>query len=943
MRMRTMTQGRLSVNDVTAAPLAQRPRPLLHTNSALVQLSVSDDPDLTADPRNQQQPQNREPSQRFSPEVTRPTRMEKQTEPSIIRIPPHHYIHVLDQNTNIARVEIGPLTYIRQDNEKVLFLPVRMIMVPPRHFCVVSNPVARDDDNQVLFDQSGQAKLRHADLEIRLTQDPFPLYPGEEVKQAVTPLQIVYPDTALRLQALLDFEDDEGLKRVAGDEWLFEGPGTYIPRKEVVVLETIKATVIRENQAIRLRARKEGKDRGGVQRVTGEEWLVSKVGAYLPGAHEEVIDIVNAFILTDKKALHVRALRPFKDAGGHDRRTGEEWLVTMADREAHIPSVAEEVVDVVDVTTLNSRQYCVILDPVGPDGKPQLGQKKVVKGERSFFLQPGEQLENGIQNVYVLSEDEGLVLRAVEAFTDTEHDGEEEEEDPEEERRESGAKRFRSGDIVRRPGDRWMLRGPIEYVPPINVEVVLKQHAIPLDENEGIYVRDMKTGKVRAVIGHTYMLNQDEELWEKELPANVEALLTSRVDPLADRSTRFPTGDGVPRNKTRVVTFRVPHNAAVQVYDYREKRARVVFGPELVMLGPDEQFTMLSLSGDKPKRANVIKAICLLLGPDFFTDIITIETADHARLQLQLSYNWHFHVKPASDVAAAAALFSVPDFVGDASKAIASRIRGAVASVQFDDFHKNSNRIICSAVFGFDEKMAVRSSLRFPQNNLIISSVDIQSVEPVDQRTRDALQKSVQLAIEITTNSQEATARHEAERLEQEAQGKLERQKITDQAQAEKARKELLELEALSAAVESTGAAKAEAQSRAEAARIQGEAAVNEAKLKAEAMRIEAEAELERLAKAREQELSYKKQMDSLEVEKQAQLSDIESKRFHRIMESLGGDTLREIARAGPELQVKMLQSLGLKSTIITDGSSPINLFTTATGLVGALPGQGQS
>lgn len=66
------------------------------------------------------------------------------------------------------------------------------------------------------------------------------------------------------------------------------------------------------------------------------------------------------------------------------------------------------------------------------------------------------------------------------------------------------------------------------------------------------------------------------------------------------------------------------------------------------------------------------------------------------------------------------------------------------------------------------------------------------------------------------------------------------------------------------------------------------------------------EAELERLAKAREQELNYKKQMDSLEVEKQAQLSDIESKRFHRIMESLGGDTLREIARAGPELQVRL-------------------------------------
>ncbi|XP_030266665.1 major vault protein [Sparus aurata] len=860
---------------------------------------------------------------------------------SIIRIPPHHYIHVLDQNTNIARVEIGPLTYIRQDNERVLFAPVRMIMVPPRHYCVVLNPVARDDGNQVLFDESGQAKLRHADLEIRLTRDPFPLYPGEEIQQDVTPLQIVYPDTALRLQALLDFEEDGGEKRVAGDEWLFEGPGTYIPKKEVAVLETIKATVIRENQAIRLRARKEGVDRGGVRRVTGEEWLVCKVGAYLPGAHEEVLDIVNAFILTDKKALHVRAVRAFKDAGGRERRTGEEWLVTMADSEAHIPSVSEEVVGVVDVTTLNSRQYCVILDPVGPDGKPQLGKKRVVKGERSFFLQPGEYLEQGIQDVYVLSEEEGLVLRAVEAFNDTEEHAEEEEAE-EEELMEERAKRSRRSGVLRRPGDRWMLRGPLEYVPPAAVEVVLKRQAIPLDENEGIYVRDIKTGKVRAVIGHTYMLTQDEELWEKELPANVEALLATPHDPLADRSDRTRTGSGQERCKTKVVSYRVPHNAAVQVYDYREKKARVVFGPEMVMLGPDEQFTMLSLSGDKPKRANVIKAVCLLLGPDFFTDIITIETADHARLQLQLSYNWHFDLKTPANSAEAAALFSVPDFVGDACKAIASRVRGAVASVQFDDFHKNSNRIICSAVFGFDEKLAVRPSLRFNQNNLVISSVDIQSVEPIDQRTRDALQKSVQLAIEITTNSQEAAARHEAERLEQEARGKLERQRITDQAEAEKARKELLELEALSAAVESTGAAKAEAQSRAEAARIQGEAAVNEAKLKAEAQRIEAEAELQRLAKAREQELSYKQQMDNLEVEKQKRLARIESERFGQLVQSLGSDTLKEMARAGPELQVKMLQALGLKSTLITDGSSPINLFTTANGLLGALPGLGQ-
>ena len=72
---------------------------------------------------------------------------------------------------------------------------------------------------------------------------------------------------------------------------------------------------------------------------------------------------------------------------------------------------------------------------------------------------------------------------------------------------------------------------------------------------------------------------------------------------------------------------------------------------------------------------------------------------------------------------------------------------------------QHSSRIIRSSVFGQDEHQKIKDRFKFPQNNLIITSVDIQSVEPVDQRTRDSLQKSVQLAIEITTNSQEAAAR----------------------------------------------------------------------------------------------------------------------------------------------------------------------------------------
>ena len=86
--------------------------------------------------------------------------------------------------------------------------------------------------------------------------------------------------------------------------------------------------------------------------------------------------------------------------------------------------------------------------------------------------------------------------------------------------------------------------------------------------------------------------------------------------------------------------IRFKYNIVKWLYVVSTSCFRVVFGPELVMLGPDEQFTQLSLSGGKPKKPNVIKSLCLLLGPDFATDIIVVETADHARLSLQLSYNW---------------------------------------------------------------------------------------------------------------------------------------------------------------------------------------------------------------------------------------------------------------------------------------------------------------
>lgn len=46
-------------------------------------------------------------------------RSKKDEGKSIYRIPPYYYIHVLDQNSNVTKLVVGPQTFIRQDNEKV--------------------------------------------------------------------------------------------------------------------------------------------------------------------------------------------------------------------------------------------------------------------------------------------------------------------------------------------------------------------------------------------------------------------------------------------------------------------------------------------------------------------------------------------------------------------------------------------------------------------------------------------------------------------------------------------------------------------------------------------------------------------------------------------------------------------------------------------------------
>jgi len=206
------------------------------------------------------------------------------------------------------------------------------------------------------------------------------------------------------------------------------------------------------------------------------------------------------------------------------------------------------------------------------------------------------------------------------------------------------------------------------------------------------------------------------------------------------------------------------------------------------------------------------------------TDIVIVETSDHASLAMTLSYNWYFNVD-RNNIEECNKIFMVRDFVGDACKSIASRVRGAVSSYTFEDFHQRSADIIKSSVFGRKGDQ-IKTEITFSANNLIVTNVDIQAVEPTDDKTKASLKKSVNQAIEITTEASKARARHEASKTEQHSKGRLDLQKVHDEIEAENEQIKLIELKTKNVEVQLIGKLTGEALAEAKSKKIQNESNV---------------------------------------------------------------------------------------------------------------------
>jgi len=134
-------------------------------------------------------------------------------------------------------------------------------------------------------------------------------------------------------------------------------------------------------------------------------------------------------------------------------------------------------------------------------------------------------------------------------------------------------------------------------------------------------------------------------------------------------------------------------------------------------------------------------------------------------MRLRLSYNWFFNVTIDDAEDKKKKIFDVKDFIGDMCNIMAAKVRQAVAGADFDTFHKTSAKLIRRSIFGVNEENnKINDFLELAKNNLHITNVDIQDVEPIDTKTRDSLKKKLfNKLLKLAQKRSEANAKYIAD------------------------------------------------------------------------------------------------------------------------------------------------------------------------------------
>ncbi len=312
------------------------------------------------------------------------------------------------------------------------------------------------------------------------------------------------------------------------------------------------------------------------------------------------------------------------------------------------------------------------------------------------------------------------------------------------------------------PGQDLFLRGREGYFfPTDSLEVLGAVEPIALAEREAIYVRDHATGRIATVAGpRTFLLDPIRE-----------ELVRRRLDP-ATRVHYHVAAAG----DDRAPTIYVPPSTAVMV-TARDRR-EVVIGPTTRVLAYDEELETLTLSTGRPKSDDHLLPTCFLrIQGNKVSDRVTVKTADHVELEVNLSYRVSF----AGD---SERWFNVKDYVGLLCDHLASIIRAAARATPIESFHARSTDVLRTAILGPRADGGEREGRHFVENGMWVYDVEVLDVRILDDDVNELLCDAQRVAIVSDITRKQAELRLGDQALEQ----RVEREILQARAETDAAR-----------------------------------------------------------------------------------------------------------------------------------------------------------
>ncbi|MGC4122145.1 MAG: hypothetical protein QM765_47715 [Myxococcales bacterium] len=496
-----------------------------------------------------------------------------------------------------------------------------------------------------------------------------------------------------------------------------------------------------------------------------------KAGRFVPIRADEGSWGVNPFV-SATSAQYVVLENPPKDSTAKPTKGNNSAIELLNGRRVVIPGPATfplwpgQKAEVIDAHKLREDQYLVVRVYDRIDGDPSpIGTEKIVKGSEVSFYTPKTGLEVVPEKGPSTSPGQAAYVRTAVTLLDGEYailltptghwkyvrgPGIVFPEPMEEFVQKSGVKAFKAWHMRRGVGLHVRVLRDFDakdgeqvpaghyhagqelflkdregfFFPTASVEPVGEVRPVPIHDKEGIYVRDIETGKITTEIGPKNYLAD---------PTHFEVIQRT-LDPEVATLYGLPVHD-----PARAISVYIPPSFAVLVT--AKDRREVVKGPRTRILAYDEDLEVLTLSTGKPKSDEVLLKTCFLqTDGNKVSDIVRVKTSDHVELDVRLSYRVSFVVAESEK------WFNVKNYVALLCDHLGSIVRAAVRATRIEDFHARSTEVIRDVLLG-GKKDGGREGRRFAENGMCVYDVEVLEVKILDEDVKKLLADAQRTAI----------------------------------------------------------------------------------------------------------------------------------------------------------------------------------------------------